>query len=188
MWAALLFLCLQIQVTFRLTNRVSSSMLPRQGAMSALPCAADGEGLGQFAYSHGPGASSLTCHKWQGVRGMEGIFLLAMPPQGRSGSRVCLLAFIPSGLAHLCPCQQCQLYRAAQGRLRVCSPQCICIAKANASGGQCQFSRSHPSGPAHQPATGGKGRGSVDVIPLLPTPPHGRGKVGPDLHSSPVLP
>lgn len=41
--------------------RVSSSVLPRQEAVLALPCAEADEGQGQFSHSQGSRTSSLTC-------------------------------------------------------------------------------------------------------------------------------
>lgn len=43
--------CLQVQLNWVPTNRVSSGTLPRQGAVPALLCAAVGMGLGQGQFS-----------------------------------------------------------------------------------------------------------------------------------------
>lgn len=47
--AALLLSLLQTQLTWAPANRASSSMLPRQGTMPALPCTAAGKGQDQLS-------------------------------------------------------------------------------------------------------------------------------------------
>lgn len=70
-----------------LTNRVSSSKLPRSGAGPALPHAVAGEGQVQFSHSCDPRASSLACLRWQGVRRRGTFFSSPMPPLGRWGGQ-----------------------------------------------------------------------------------------------------
>lgn len=86
-----------------LTNRVSSSMLPRSGAGPALPHSAAGEGQVQFSHSCVPRASSLACLRWQGVRRRGTFFSSPMPHLADGEGRDNSSALRSSWPAHLCP-------------------------------------------------------------------------------------
>lgn len=96
-------------------TRVSSTLLPRQGARPTLLSSTASVGHGQFSYSHDLGASSLACHRWGGMR--EG--RRAAPPSRQEAS-LTLPHFCPQAGPHT----QSQLCCAAQVRYRACSLKC----------------------------------------------------------------
>lgn len=131
---------------------------------------AAGEGHGRLSYSHGPGAGSLICSRWQGVRGGRAYFSSPMPSHSRWEA---LAVLFPCFL----DCLTCTASNMVGSIVLLGQGEAPALLSVATDGGSTNSPILVTLGPALPPLQVGEGK----VIISSPTLPYGRGRVGPDL-------